>query len=69
MNSLILIACGLPLGFSLLAGLLGSSGFPPLQFAFGDVMAAADAVAEGDLSVRVGENAPGAGPPGASSTG
>ena len=58
-NTLLLVACGLPLGFSILAGLLGSLGFRRFGSPLADVMAAADAVAEGDLSVRVGENTPG----------
>ena len=56
---LALAACGVPLGFLLLMGLLGTLFFRRVGGPLAEVMAAADAVAEGDLSVRVRENAPG----------
>jgi signal transduction histidine kinase len=45
--------CGLALAFPLLAGLLARRTFRDIATPLADVMAAADAVAEGDLSVRV----------------
>jgi signal transduction histidine kinase len=56
---LVLIMCGVPLGFLLLAGLGAGWAFRRYGTPMVEVMAAADAVAEGDLSVRVGEHAPG----------
>jgi signal transduction histidine kinase len=51
--------CGLVLGLVLLAGLLARRTFRNIAIPLADVMTAADAVAEGDLSVRVEENKPG----------
>lgn len=51
--------CGIPLGFTFLVFLLGGVMFRRLGMPLAEVMAAADAVAEGDLSVRVQENRPG----------
>jgi two-component system OmpR family sensor kinase/two-component system sensor histidine kinase BaeS len=45
--------CGLSLALPLLAGLLARQAFRGIATPLADVMAAADAVAEGDLSVRV----------------
>jgi signal transduction histidine kinase len=45
--------CGLALAFPLLAGLLAKRVFQDIATPLADVMTAADAVAEGDLSVRV----------------
>lgn len=53
------IFCGIPLGFTFLVFLLGGVMFRRLGMPLVEVMAAADAVAEGDLSVRVQENRPG----------
>jgi signal transduction histidine kinase len=45
--------CGLALAFPLLAGLLARRAFRDIATPLADVMTAADAVAEGDLSARV----------------
>jgi signal transduction histidine kinase len=55
----ILVVCGLPLTFTILAGVAGGLAFRRYGSPLADVMAAADAVAEGDLSVRVRETVPG----------
>jgi signal transduction histidine kinase len=52
-------SCGLALALALLAGLLGRRTFRDIAVPLADVMTAADAVAEGDLSVRVEEDKPG----------
>jgi signal transduction histidine kinase len=51
--------CGLCLALAMLAGLLARRTFRNIAIPLADVMTAADAVAEGDLSVRVEENKPG----------
>ena len=51
--------CGLALAFPLLAGFLARRVFQGVAMPLADVMAAADAVAEGDLSVRVEEHGAG----------
>jgi signal transduction histidine kinase len=51
--------CGLCLALALLAGLLARRTFRDIAIPLADVMTAADAVAEGDLSVRVEEDKPG----------
>ncbi len=56
---LLLLICGVPFGFLLLSGLFGGWVFRRFGAPLADVMAAADAVASGDLSVRVSEAAPG----------
>ena len=56
---LLLAACIVPVGFMLLMALLGGWAFRRIGTPLVDVMAAADAVAEGDLSVRVREDIPG----------
>jgi signal transduction histidine kinase len=48
--------CGLVFGLVLLAALLARRAFRDIATPLADVMTAADAVAEGDLSVRVGED-------------
>jgi two-component system OmpR family sensor kinase/two-component system sensor histidine kinase BaeS len=58
-SALLLLGCGVSLGFTFLALIFGGWAFRRLGSPVADVMAAADAVAEGDLSVRVRENAPG----------
>ena len=58
-GALLLLACGVPLVFALLAAGFGGWAFRRFGSPVIDVMAAADAVAEGDLSVRVSENIPG----------
>jgi two-component system sensor histidine kinase BaeS len=51
--------CGLSLALPLLAGALAVRAFRSIATPLADVMAAADAVAEGDLSVRVPVQGPG----------
>jgi signal transduction histidine kinase len=51
--------CGLFLALALLAGLLARRTFRDIAIPLADVMTAADAVATGDLSVRVAEDKPG----------
>ena len=58
-GEMLLLACGVPAVFLGLASLFGSLAFRRLGTPLADVMAAADAVAEGDLTVRVSENARG----------
>lgn len=52
-------ACAVPLTFALLAALMGGWAFRRIGSPVADVLAAIDAVARGDLSVRVRENIPG----------
>jgi len=54
--TLLAIVCGLPLSFMFAASLLGGAAFRRLGTPFADVMSATDAVARGDLSVRLSEN-------------
>jgi len=54
-----LLACAIPLLFTLAAFILGGLAFRRIGSPLVEVMAAADAVAEGDFSVRVSENGPG----------
>ncbi len=58
-GALLLLACGVPVLFFGLASLLGSLAFRRLGTPLADVMVAADAVAEGDLTVRLREDVPG----------
>jgi two-component system OmpR family sensor kinase/two-component system sensor histidine kinase BaeS len=58
-GALLLVACAVPLVFFGLASMIGGWFFRRIGTPLADVMAAADAVAEGDLTVRVRENAPG----------
>jgi len=51
--------CGLSLALPLLAGALAMRAFRNIATPLADIMAAADAVAEGDLSVRVPAHGPG----------
>ena len=51
--------CGFPLLFVFIASLIGRWGFRRFGTPMADVMSAIDAVAEGDLSVRVQEHFPG----------
>lgn len=55
----VLIVCGLPVGFTLLASLVSGLMLRRFGTPMAEVMAAADAVAEGDLTVRVREEVPG----------
>jgi len=57
--ALALILCGVPFGFLILMILSGRWVFRRYGAPMVEVMAAADAVAEGNLSVRVSEEAPG----------
>lgn len=52
----IAIICGIPLIVALLIGTIGSLAFRSLGTPLANIMAAADAVAEGDLSTRVQES-------------
>lgn len=52
-EALLLAACAIPLAFFTLASLLGGFAFRRFGRPLADIIAAADAVAEGDLSVRV----------------
>jgi len=56
---LVLAGCAIPALFAVLAALLAGFTFRRYGSPLAEVMAAADAVAEGDLSVRVRENVPG----------
>lgn len=56
---LLLVLCGVPLSFTALAAVFGGLAFRRIGSPVADVMAAADAVAEGNLSVRVREDIPG----------
>jgi len=53
--TLLAIICGLPFAFMLAASLLGGTAFRRLGTPFADIMAATDAIAHGDLSVRLSE--------------
>ncbi|MGD8406373.1 MAG: ATP-binding protein [Anaerolineales bacterium] len=48
--------CGVPLFFMLMASLLGGLAFRRLGTPFADIMSATDAIAKGDLSVRLSES-------------
>jgi two-component system OmpR family sensor kinase/two-component system sensor histidine kinase BaeS len=54
-----LVACGVPLVFLAMASLLGSWAFRRIGSPIAEIMSAAEAVAEGELDVRVHENYPG----------
>ena len=56
---LLLVLCGIPIAFIAAALTIGGMAFRRIGTPLADVMAAADAVAGGDLSVRVRENIPG----------
>ncbi len=51
--------CGVPLAFMLVSFLLGGLAFRRLGTPFADIMSATDAIARGDLSVRLREKIPG----------
>ncbi len=59
LEMLVLAGCAVPGIFLVLAALMASFTFRRFGSPLAEVMAAADAVAEGDLSVRVQENLPG----------
>jgi two-component system OmpR family sensor kinase/two-component system sensor histidine kinase BaeS len=54
--TLIGIICGVPLAFMLVASVFGGLAFRRLGTPFADIMSATDAIAKGDLSVRLNEN-------------
>jgi signal transduction histidine kinase len=54
--TLLAIICGLPLAFMVVASLLGGTAFRRLGTPFADIMSATDAVAKGDLGVRLPES-------------
>lgn len=58
-GNLLILICGLPVVVSILATIVGMIIFNRIGVPLADVMAAADAVAEGDFSVRLKEKAPG----------
>ncbi|MDX1437776.1 MAG: HAMP domain-containing sensor histidine kinase, partial [Anaerolineales bacterium] len=58
-NILFLVVCGLPLALMAAFSLMGGWAFRRIGRPLSEVMAAADAVADGDLDVRVRENLPG----------
>ena len=58
-SALLGLICGVPLGFAGLVAIIGGVGFRRIGSPVADIMAAADAVANGDLSVRVREQIPG----------
>jgi signal transduction histidine kinase len=53
------VICGVPFMFAGLAAIIGGQAFRHIGSPVADIMAAADAVANGDLSVRVREQIPG----------
>ncbi len=54
----LLLLCAVPFGFVLLSGVLGGWAFRRFGGPVAELMAAADAVADGDFSVRVSEHGP-----------
>jgi two-component system OmpR family sensor kinase/two-component system sensor histidine kinase BaeS len=58
-GGLALVVCMIPLAFISLAGWLGRWSFRRVAAPIADLMSAADAVAEGDLTVRLREDVPG----------
>ncbi|MBN1537510.1 MAG: HAMP domain-containing protein [Anaerolineales bacterium] len=58
-GNLLILICGLPVVISILATVVSIVIFNRIAVPLADVMTAADAVAEGDLSVRLKEKAPG----------
>lgn len=58
-GNLLVLICGLPVAITILAAVVSVVIFNRIAVPLADVMAAADAVAEGDLSVRLKENVPG----------
>jgi signal transduction histidine kinase len=59
LHFLIALVCGFPLLMTLLIGTIGTLAFRNLGTPLAGIMAAADAVADGDLSTRVEEGGPG----------
>jgi two-component system OmpR family sensor kinase/two-component system sensor histidine kinase BaeS len=58
-TTLVAIICGVPLTFMFAASLFGGLAFRRLGTPFADIMSATDAIAKGDLSVRLRERIPG----------
>ena len=56
---ILLVICGIPAAFILSAMTIGGLIFRRFGTPLAEVMSAADAVAEGDFSIRVRENVPG----------
>ena len=54
--TLVAVLCGVPLAFMLLASLVSGLAFRRLGTPFADIMSATDAIARGDLSVRLRDN-------------
>ncbi len=57
--SMLIPICGVPLAFMLISFLAGGLAFRRLGTPFADIMSATDAIARGDLSVRLRESVPG----------
>ena len=55
-GGLLLIVYGIPVAFTAMAFIIGSLAFRRLGKPFADIMSASDAIANGDLSVRLHEN-------------
>jgi len=55
-GGLLAVVCGIPFAFTLISLLLGGLAFRRLGTPFADIMSATDAIANGDLSVRLHEN-------------
>jgi len=55
-TSLLAILCGVPLAFMILASIIGGMTFRRLGTPFADIMSATNAIAKGDLSVRLRES-------------
>lgn len=58
-GSLLIAICAVPFIFMLVASTLGGLAFRRIGRPFADIMSATDAIAQGDLSVRVQEKIPG----------
>ena len=56
---ILLVICGIPAAFVISATVIGGLIFRRIGRPLADLMSAADAVAEGDFSIRVRENVPG----------
>jgi signal transduction histidine kinase len=58
-GGLLVAVCGVPFAFTLMAFLVGGLAFRRLGTPFADIMSATDAIANGELSVRLRENSRG----------
>ena len=58
-GGLLAAVCGIPFVFTLISFLVGGLAFRRLGTPFADIMSATDAIAQGDLSVRLREKIPG----------